>query len=315
MPEYRAGCEFRAVGRTLTGSALRYGDTSPEHRERFEPGAFVPVPDVPMNLQHDRSMLLLGPGEYALTDSDSALEVRAELPADSAALKLVRRGALNGFSVEFHSRSERQEFGVRVIERAELVGIALVDAPSYPASTAEVRRRGDRGGRLGTLRGRIPAGKAVDCRCLGKDCKRALFEQGSFDDLEGDPADWADDVLAVTGDYSQGIASAKRGNLRFWKAQNGDLEFALDIPNTARGEALLETMESVPVFARPSLDAGESVFEIADGIATYKRAKTRAFTVGPTDKVGGWTALAMGKDGETEPRAAVALPRRRPLWL
>ena len=94
MPEYRAGCEFRAVGRTLTGlcaQVWRY--ESGASRERFEPGAFVPVPDVPMNLQHDRSMLLLGPGEYALTDSDSALEVRAELPADSAALKLVRRGA------------------------------------------------------------------------------------------------------------------------------------------------------------------------------------------------------------------------------
>lgn len=31
------------------------------------------------------------------------------------------------------------EAGVRVIERAELIGIGLVDAPAYPASTAEVR--------------------------------------------------------------------------------------------------------------------------------------------------------------------------------
>ena len=157
-PEVRAGPEFRMSGRTLTGTVLRYGDTSPEHRERFLPGAFAPVPPVPLNIQHDPSMVVLDAGAYVLTDTERSLEIRAELPAGSAALKLVQRGALNGFSVEFHSRRESRNHGERVIAQAELVGVGLVDEPSYPGSLAEVRRRGDQGGRLGTFRGRVPAG-------------------------------------------------------------------------------------------------------------------------------------------------------------
>ena len=122
-PEVRAGCEFRVAGRTLSGTVLRYGDTSPEHRERFVPGAFSPVPDVPLNVQHDARMRVLDPGAFILTDTERELRIRAELAPDSAALALVRRGALNGYSVEFHARSERREAGVRVIERAALVGI------------------------------------------------------------------------------------------------------------------------------------------------------------------------------------------------
>ena len=92
LAEVRAGVEFRVAGRTLAGPALVYGDVSPEHRERFEPGAFGPTPSAPLNIQHDPAMQVLGAGDYALNDSPAALEVRAELPSESAALKLVKRG-------------------------------------------------------------------------------------------------------------------------------------------------------------------------------------------------------------------------------
>ena len=137
--ETRAGLEFRVSGRTLSGVVLRYGDVAPEHRERFLPGALAPVPDVPMNVQHHKGLVVLEAGSFALTDSERMLEVRAELPEGSAAIQLVRRGALRGFSLEFHALEERSEAGIRVIERAELVGVALCDQPAYPASKAEVR--------------------------------------------------------------------------------------------------------------------------------------------------------------------------------
>lgn len=139
-PEFRYAA-FRSSedGRTLSGRALVYGDVSPDFRERFMPGAFGDIGPVALNLQHDARLVLVEAGGLAITDGERALEVRATLPADSAAVQLVKRGALRGFSVEFVARSERREAGVRVIERAELTGLALVDRPAYIASTAEVR--------------------------------------------------------------------------------------------------------------------------------------------------------------------------------
>ena len=139
MEPERRYADFRVSGRTLTGRAIVYGDTSPQFRERFMPGALSPIPDVALNLQHDSRVVLLEAGDFVLADGERALEVRAELPAGSAALQLVQRGALSGFSIEFHAREERREAGIRVIERAELTGLALVDKGAYPASTAEVR--------------------------------------------------------------------------------------------------------------------------------------------------------------------------------
>ena len=182
-PEVRAGTEFRVAGRTLSGIVLRYGSVSPEHREFFRPGAFSAVPDVPMRLQHDRNLEVLPAGKFILNDTPRALEIRAELPLDSAALALVKRGALPGWSVGFHSRQESREGGVRVIERSDLLEISLVDVPSYPDSLAEVRRgggRGSRGGRLGSFRRRIPAGKRLECRCSSRKLQASHIQAWVF---------------------------------------------------------------------------------------------------------------------------------------
>ena len=94
-PEVRAGTEFRVSGRTLTGRVMSYGTVSPEHREFFRAGAFSPIPAVPMRLQHDRNMEVLPAGKFILNDMPRALEIRAELPLDSAALALVKSGAMS----------------------------------------------------------------------------------------------------------------------------------------------------------------------------------------------------------------------------
>ena len=67
--------------RTLTGVGFavrrRKRQTSPSDSSL---GALAPLPDVPLNLQHDRAMVVLPPGRFVLADSERALEIRAELP-------------------------------------------------------------------------------------------------------------------------------------------------------------------------------------------------------------------------------------------
>ena len=326
-PEVRAGLEFRVSGRTLSGVVLRYGDVSPEHRERFVPGAFAPVPDVPLNVQHDAKMRVLDPGAFILNDTERELSIRAELPAGSAALSLVRRGALSGYSVEFHARAERHEAGIRIIERAALVGIGLVDQPAYPDSRPEIRRRGggggrgSRGGRLGTFRGSIPANKVMQCQCGPKGCYDALFKQ---DALRG-VVDSEDEILAVWGDYAKAVGSKKRRTVRFWEGEDGALEYAVDIPNTPAGRALKETLDAkaVNVVGRPVVDANASTFNIKGTTATYDKVKVRALTVGATDRDAGWPAVYLREDLDDdmpEPRAREDVTpepsqRRSRLWL
>ena len=139
-----------AGGRTLSGVAVRYGDVAtvlPWGRERIEAGAFGDVAgaDVVLNVQHDRGRPIArtGGGGLTLADGPDALAVRAELPptreADDA-LANVRGLIVRGLSAEFVAIAERMESGVRVIERAELVGLGLVDTPAYPQSEIEARR-------------------------------------------------------------------------------------------------------------------------------------------------------------------------------
>ena len=136
-------------GRRLSGIVLRYGDVAPGFEERFEAGAFGDVAgvDAVLNVQHDRGRPLArtGGGGLVLSDAVDALRMAASLPETREAtdtLELVRRGILAGLSVEFRPIAERTEAGVRVIERAELRGLAVVDRPAYPASTVAARASG-----------------------------------------------------------------------------------------------------------------------------------------------------------------------------
>ena len=144
--EVLAGWEFRASddGRTLTGVVMRYGSPAADRREMFAPGAFAPLPEVALVLGHDDAAVLAPAGAWVLEDSPVELRVRVSLGEHSAVPKLVRSGALSGFSVKFHSLAEhRSQGGVRIIDRATLAHVGLVGAPSYPASTAEVRAADD----------------------------------------------------------------------------------------------------------------------------------------------------------------------------
>ena len=314
MSERRAGVEFRIQGRTLSGRVMVYGDLSLDHGERFLPGAFGVEPRAALNIQHDRSLVVLQADEYVLEDTARALSIRAELPPTSAALALVRRGALRGLSVEFIARRESVDrAGFRVIEAAELMGIGLVDQPSYPSSVAEVRRRParpieHRGPRIGMVRGTVPTGRKLDCQCAPGNCDSAVFEVEAFADTPARPRD----VLVVVGEYSAAIASRDRGGVRLSVADDGALDYEVDVPSTTRGRELLETFAAVPVFGRPVIDTDASDYVIEDRTAVYTRVELRALTIGPTDAAVGWAALELGtEDGAV--RAAIRSPRW--VWL
>ena len=318
-PEVRAGCEFRVAGRTLSGRVMTYGDISPEHGERFLPGAFGPAPSAPLNIQHDRNMVVLGAGDYVLSDTPRALEIRAELPAGSAAIKLVRRGALNGYSVEFHARQERREAGVRVIERAALVGIGLVDAPSYPASKAEVRARSGR-----TLRQRIFANRNLGCQCAAATCKWARLVAEPLREAIEEAFQEATEILAVRSNYGTPLASKSRGSVRA-TMDGDDAVVEVDLPDGPDGASVLRDIENTgAVLVRPYLDADASEGEVetlraADGgnVMVYRKIRIRSFVVGATDSRDGWPAPELVRtrdDLMPDGRAAPAPERRRRWW-
>lgn len=147
--EYRfAAFELRAADEgpgVIQGIAMVYGREAviaPGLRERFEPGAFGDVGslDVRANMQHDRRAPLarsLPGGGLVLADGPSELRAEVSLPDTQTGRDvavLARRGVLSGFSIEFRVRpaGERVEAGTRVISRADLVGLAVVDVGAYP---------------------------------------------------------------------------------------------------------------------------------------------------------------------------------------
>ena len=174
----RRQTELRSQGRTLAGTAIRYGDIAelPWGREKFIPGAFADLAnsDVIMNVQHDRGRAIARTqgGGLVLEDSSEALRIRAEL-ADSTdandALLLVRQKILRGLSIEFQALEERNEADLRIIEKARLSGVSVVDSGQYPGSTVEARAKG------AGLKGKIPTGKNLDCKCHRGTCKKSQY--------------------------------------------------------------------------------------------------------------------------------------------
>ena len=140
--ECRDDGERRGPGR-LSGVLLRYGEVSPERREKFAPGALHwPADGIVLREMHTRQSPILRVLPELRGDQ---VVIDAALPDTQRgrdAATMVRSGTLRGLSVEF--QTERDTYladGVRLVERAGLVGVGLVDEPSYKGSTVEVRSR------------------------------------------------------------------------------------------------------------------------------------------------------------------------------
>ena len=194
-----SGLELRAEGRKLTGTVMRYGEVSPSHKERFEPGSLRLAESVHLDLFHDREKAVawFPGGGLVLDNGRDALTMRAELPpipAASRALDEIRAGKVGGLSVEFQAERERRDGALRIIEAAILSGIGIVRAPSYQAATVEARRR--RGGvKTPWIKSKWKARKRGQCDCQGPNCKTVSFEPGAFSEaLDGDG-----EMLALAG--------------------------------------------------------------------------------------------------------------------
>ena len=296
--------ELRAEGRRLSGTVMRYGDVSPSHRERFEPGSLRMAEAVHLDLFHDveRAVAWHPGGGLTLNQDDAALTMRAELPpipAAERALDAVRTGKANGLSVEFAAVKEKREGQIRVIQDAVLSGIGLVKRPSYQQSKVEARQ-------AGTVRGSIPFDQSLQCRCHTGNCDVVKFSEDAFNDALEDER-----LIAVLKDYAAPLASVKRETLRLTKTRNA-LGIELDLPDTAAARDLVTTAASVPLIFRPLFTQDESDFEELDGEAFYRRVAVRAILLGATDASEGWPEAEFL---ESRALSCHSLKVRRGCWL
>ena len=252
--ERLAPVECRLEGRTLRGVAMRYGEQARDRAEMFLSGAFAPIGPVAMNLQHDRSGLRevasTDGGSLRIDDRPDVLRVEADLREGSAELSLVRRRALRGLSVECRTRAEtRNPAGVRVIERAELVGIGLVDSGSY---TTSIELRQD-----AWLTATVPTRQRLQCTCQGGGCDSVEFAPEAFDQV----FEMEREVLAVGGEgFASVLGSRRRGTLLLEAGRQG-LRVALAGPrHTAAARQVAENARAGPVYARPIIDLDDSTF-------------------------------------------------------
>ena len=147
-------CELRHEDSTdgpgrLVGVLMRYGDTGLRGAERFNPGSLRwPDNGIRVDLDHASSpargsvqapLLRTVP----IVDGDE-IRIDADLPdttaaRDLAVLMRTTQPMYTGLSVEFRSRKEHRQAGVRVIDDALLEGAALTSEPAYKDTSVEVR--------------------------------------------------------------------------------------------------------------------------------------------------------------------------------
>ena len=313
-----AAAELRVEGRRLSGVVMVYGEVSPSHRERFEPGSLRMAEAVHLDLDHDpeRAVAWHPGGGLAIENGRDSVTMRAELPpipAADRALHQVKAGKVTGLSVEFRTVRERRDGDMRVIEDAILSGVGIVRVPSYGASRVEARRRSGR-----TMRARIPADTDVACRCSGAECEFARIIGGALRD-EFDLAfeQARKEIVAAFGGYDMPLASRSSGTLRGRMLANGDGEVEIDLPDDGVGAATVAAHEAAGVGVRPHIDASTAESTIEGATRVYSKAPIRAFLVSATDAREGWPAPELIATVGLDELAKLDAPRARkiPRWL
>ena len=233
-----------------------------------------------------------------------------KIPAGDAALEMVRSGRATGLSVEFRALKERRDGVIRVVEESLVRGIGIVAAPSYLGSRVEARRRSGR-----TMRATIPAGRSVECRCSGAECKFAkMAAEGMQEAFDKAFRQFEREVVAGFGSYDMPLASASSGTLRGRILGNGDGEVEIDLPADSVGAATLAAHEAAGVIVRPHIDAAAAESTVEGGTRVYQTMPIRAFLVSATDAREGWPApRADGHAGRAGARQRAAPAEGSPM--
>ena len=309
-----AATELRVEGRKLSGVVMNYGEVSPSHRERFEPGSLRMAESVHLDLHHDieRAVAWHPGGGLTLDNGRDALTMRAELPpipAADRALDEIRSGAVRGLSVEFRPVKERRDADIRVIEDAFLTGIGIVRAPSYKQSSVEARRRSGR-----TLRARIPAGETLACECA-TDSRWARVIQPAMDKMWEES--FKEGTRAVVGayleNYATPIASTARGTLRGRIRGVDGYEVDIDLPDSDAGRALLAAWDDSGLVVRPFIADQEAT--LIDGVREISAGRLRAVIITSTDAREGWPNPELVSTPDELAHASAPRARRVPRWL
>ena len=137
----------------ISGVAIKYGDvaTLGFGTEQVRKGAFgsdVEGQDIILNLMHDRLRPLArsNGGGLSLRDEDDGLYFEAVLPKTLTVAQetftLISENILRGASTEFQAlEEERDEKGQRIITKAALSAISIVDRPAYGESVLSAEAR------------------------------------------------------------------------------------------------------------------------------------------------------------------------------
>ena len=133
----------------IEGAAMAYNtkaNIADIFSETVEPGAFAGrMNDVVCNYMHQREAPIARTdgGGLTLTDSAERLIARVELPSyREDVIDQVTRKILRGFSVEMYVKDEAwPQADERVIKKAQLSGLALVDTPAYSQATMSIAQR------------------------------------------------------------------------------------------------------------------------------------------------------------------------------
>ena len=134
--------ETRSGPGRLIGRILTYGQRAIDRAELFERGALTwPADGVVLNRQHARGQPIMRVMPRLVGDELRIDQALPDTVAGRDTATEIRAGLMRGLSVSFQAQRQAFEGGVRLIQKAAMTAIAVVDDPSYDAPV-EVRARG-----------------------------------------------------------------------------------------------------------------------------------------------------------------------------